>query len=42
MIAVVGHKGSGKSTIIRRATKAWGVSTPVATTTEDGLTCKLS
>ncbi len=29
VIAVVGHRGVGKSTVIRKAVKAWGVSEPV-------------
>lgn len=36
VIAVIGHKGVGKSTVIRRATRAWGVSSPVTTTTDQG------
>ncbi|KAL1413595.1 hypothetical protein Q8F55_001370 [Vanrija albida] len=38
VIAVVGHDGVGKSTVIRRAIKSYNVSTPVTTTTHDGHT----
>lgn len=41
VIAVIGHKGVGKSTVIRRATKVWGVSSPTSTTTDGGYTSQL-
>lgn len=36
VIAVVGHDGVGKSTVIRRAIKTWSGSTPVTTYTSGG------
>jgi len=36
VIAVVGHEGVGKSTVIRRAIKTWGGSQPVTTHTHNG------
>lgn len=35
-IAVIGHRNVGKSTMIKRATKAWGVSDVAITTTDQG------
>ena len=40
VIAVVGHEGVGKSTVISRALKAWGVSNPVVSEIFEGLTSK--
>ncbi|ORY34095.1 ras guanine nucleotide exchange factor domain-containing protein [Naematelia encephala] len=36
VIAVIGHQGVGKSTIIRRATKPWGSSSPLTANIHDG------
>ena len=38
IVAVIGHRKVGKSTIIKRATKAWGLTEPVYTTTNEGYT----
>jgi hypothetical protein len=35
-MAVMGHKGVGKSTVIKRASKAWGASEPVIGRTNRG------
>ncbi|KAK4687572.1 hypothetical protein P7C73_g2543, partial [Tremellales sp. Uapishka_1] len=36
VIAVIGHGGVGKSTVIRRALKNWGMSSPVSMVTQNG------
>jgi hypothetical protein len=36
VIAVIGHQGVGKSTVIRRALKAWGMSNPVTVRSPQG------
>ncbi len=41
VVAVIGHPGVGKSTVIRRATKSWGISIPVSIETPGGHRGKL-
>jgi hypothetical protein len=36
VIAVVGHEGVGKTSVIRRALKTWGGSMPLTTHTPEG------
>lgn len=42
IIAVIGHVGVGKTTVIHRATKLWGVSEPITTTLPSGQSSELN